>query len=395
MDTLTAILIIICFVTVTVLIYVVLNHRSRMALENARRQYQEELDLLERRINEQSQEMAQKLVQQSRLEFQALADDILTTREERLNRENERQINTLLTPLNSNIENFKKAIDSYYMAENRDKGIISNQLKDLILSNRVIADEARRLSAALSGNTRVQGKWGETILENMLVKAGMIKGVNYLTQVNKDSNGVIRDEDDRSQKPDMVVLLPEGQKIIIDAKVSLTYYLQYTDCENNETAEAMLKRHAESVRKHVDELARKQYHKNIEGAMEHTLMFIPNDMAYISAVSHTPDLWDYAYSRNVVIVSGTHLLSVLQIIKQLWRVENQNRNAEEIARLGGLIFDKLVTFMNDFTDIQRHIDATSKAYEKCVSHIEHSSVGLKARATKLRDLGSKTTKTIR
>lgn len=395
MDTITILLIILCITTVSVLIYVVIGQRSRIAIDNARRQYQDELEILERRINEQAQEMARELVGQSRLEFQALADEILTAREERLNQENTKQINTLLSPLHANIENFRKAVDNYYIAENRDKGIISTQLQDLIHSNHEIADEARRLSSALSGNTRVQGKWGETILENMLVKAGMIKGINYLTQVNKDANGVIRDDDDRSQKPDMIILLPESKKIIIDAKVSLTYYLQYVDADNKESEEVFLKRHIDSVRKHVDELARKQYHRNIEGAVEHTLMFIPNDMAYISAVNHAPDLWDYAYNRNIVIVSGTHLLSVLQVIKQLCRIENQNRNAEEIARLGGLIFDKLITFMNDFTDIRRHIEATSKAYERCVSHIEHGSVGLKARASRLRDLGSKTTKNIR
>lgn len=361
-------------------------------MEETRRRYEEQIESLTQRLNERLNEESANLARRSQLEFRALAEDILAGNKEALNRENRRQLSEMLNPLNDNIDKFKQAVEHYYLEDNRDKGALTRQLEELMSANRRIGEETRRLSNALSTNTRAQGQWGETVLEKMLNNAGMIKGVNYLTQSQKDENGMLLDEDDRRQKPDLILLLPDDHKVIIDAKVSITHYLRYIEAENEPAAESALKKHTESVKKHVDELARKQYHKNVAGAMEHTLMFIPNDAAYIAAINNDPDLWDYAYRNNVVIVSGTHLLSVLQLIRQFWRVDSQDKNAAEIARLGGVVFDKLVAFINDFNDVKRHLDATSKAYEKCVTHIEHSTVGLKARAARLKDLGSKASK---
>lgn len=379
---------VIVIVVVAIILFFSLNNRAQRLIEDNRLRYEHQIESLNNRLNEQ----ATQLAQQTKMEFQILADAILSKKEEALNNENNRQLSEILSPLNHNIDDFRKAVDQYYINDTRDRGMLTQQLEQLMTANRRISEETRRLSNALSSNTRAQGRWGETVLENMLSNAGMIKDVNFIIQSGKDGNARILDEDDNPQKPDVIVMLPDNRKIIIDAKVSLTDYLQYVDADNDDISIQALKKHADSVKKHVNELARKQYHKNVSGAMEHTLMFIPNDAAYIAAVTYDKTLWDFAYQHNVVIVSGTHLLSVLQLIKQIWRIENQNRNAEEIARLGGLIFDKLVTFMNDFTDIQRHIASANKAYDKCAAHIDNTTVGLKARTLKLRELGSKTTK---
>ncbi|MDE5773348.1 MAG: DNA recombination protein RmuC [Muribaculaceae bacterium] len=375
-------------IALAVVLFISLNNRAQRLVEENRIRYEHQIESLNNRLNEQ----ASQLAQQTKMEFQILADTILSKKEETLSRENNRQLSEILSPLTHNIDDFRKAVDQYYVNDTRDKGMLTQQLEQLMTANRRISEETRRLSNALSSNTRAQGRWGETVLENMLINAGMVRDVNYMIQAGKDANGMIRDDDDNPQKPDVIVILPDNRKIIIDAKVSLTDYMQYVEAENDDVSKQALKKHTDSVKKHVNELAVKQYHKNIAGAMEHTLMFIPNDAAYIAAVTYDKTLWDFAYQHNVVIVSGTHLLSVLQLIKQIWRIENQNRNAEEIARLGGLIFDKLVSFMNDFADIQRHITAANKAYDKCTAHIDNPTVGLKARTLKLRDLGSRTTK---
>lgn len=323
----------------------------------------------------------------SRRQSQANADS--------LRQENARSIAGIIDPLQRDISDFKKTVGDYYLNESNQRHVVAKQVENLILANHKVSEETRRLADALHGNNSVQGDWGETMLETLLTRVGMIKDVNYIPQATHDDKGnVIRDENGTLQRPDMLLLLPDDHKIVIDSKVSLRSYLDYFNAYDAIEQQAAIKKHTESVRRHIDELARKQYHKNIKGAMEHTLMFIPNDAAYIAAVTHDPNLTDYAWQRKVVIVSATHLMSVLQMISQLWRVEKQNRNAEEIAKTGGLIFDKIANFLADFKAVATNIDNARTAYEKCVAHIDHPSVGIKARAQRLQQLGSKTTKSI-
>lgn len=371
------------FVSLIVILWICSRQIDRL-----RHSYETRIDQLTRRLEDGIKEQRRD----SALEFKTIAEDILSDKSGRLTSENERQINQLISPLRSEIESFKTRVSEFYVNGESARASIKTQIERLMEANRAVGEEARRLTNALTSNIRVQGKWGETVLETLLTRAGMVKGINFFTQDSKADGAMINDYDASGLRPDVLVVLPDGHKVVIDAKVSLTAFMQFYNSDNKDTENAALKRHMDSVKKHVDELARKQYHKNIKGALEHTLMFIPNDSAYIAALSDGGTLGEYAYSRNIVIVSSTHIFSVIQLIHQLWRVEKQNQNAEEIARLGGLIFDKLINFFDDFKSINNAIGNVAKAYDKCIAHIDHPTVGLKARASKLRDLGSKTTK---
>lgn len=349
-----------------------------------------------RRAEDEARQKAhtETMQQKQALEFRAIVDELVSMRKDALRDENKRQIAEILSPLQSNIEEFRKSVTQYYENETRDKTALIKEVALLSKTGKEVGEEARRLTHALTGSTSAQGKWGEMLLETLLTKAGLVKGRDFHTQFASDAKGAIRDDNDRGQRPDVVIDLPDEHKVVVDSKVSLTSFATLEESESNAARDEALRRHLASVKKHVDELAKKQYHKNIAGAMEHTLMFIPNDAAYIAAITADSSLWEYAYAKNVVIVSSTHILSVLQMTRQLWRVENQNRNAEQIARLGGLIYDKMAAFLADFESVRTSAQKTLEAWGKCEAHINNERTGIRARAQRLQELGSKTTRRI-
>lgn len=366
-----------------------MQRAADIRLETVKSEYREQIRELNRRLEEQ----AVILKRQSAVEFRSLAEDILAAKQNSLREDNQRSLEAVITPLKENITEFRKAVSDFYIKDADSRQSLKAQIEALMLSNRDIGREARNLTQALQSNSKVQGEWGETVLESLLSRIGMIRDVNYIVQSSTDIAN-LSDNNDKRIRPDVIVLLPDDNKLIIDSKVSMKSYLEFYNSEDSKAEKTALRHHCESVKKHIDELASKQYHKYIPGALEHTLMFIPNDPAFIAAVTHDPSLWDYAYSRNIVMISSTHLYSVLQIVTQLWRIEKQNRNAEEIGRLGGLIFDKASMFIDEFRNFETAISDLGKSYAKCSQHIEHPSVGLKARALRLKDLGVKASRKI-
>lgn len=359
-------------------------------LEHTRRQYERQIELLEQRLERQGEELRQK----SAMEFSHLADRILEERSKNLNEHNRNDINSILSPLKDNIEEFKKAVRESYMKENSTREALSLQIDNLVRANGEISLETRRLSDALKGNAAVQGRWGEIVLETILEKAGMLKDVHFLTQTAKLDGCTLKDDDGRGQRPDVILLLPGEHKMVIDSKTSLSAYLRAMEASEPATVEKEMKQHLAATKLHVEELASKQYHKYIGGALEHTIMFIPNDAAYIAAMHADAGLGEYALKKNIVIVSPAHVLSVVQLVNQIWRIENQNKNAENIAKLGGLLYDKIVAFISDFESIDRNLKASAKAYDKCLAHLSSGGSSLLRRSERLREMGAKTTKRI-
>ncbi len=362
----------------------------RRAIRSMRDGYESRIQVLEERLRQQSADLQQS----SALRFENIAGKTLSEQTERLNRQNQRDLNLILSPLKENLSDFRKAVNDSYMKENSSREALSRQIDSLIAANSAISSEARKLSNALRGNIRMQGEWGETILNRLLETAGFIRGVHYLIQPMEIDGKRLEDDEKKRQRPDMVFLLPDNVRLVVDSKTSMTAYLKYCDAANEDEEENSLRSHVASVRRHIDTLARAQYHKYIPGAIEHTLMFMPNDGAYMAAIRHDHDLTEYALRNNIVIVSPAHLLSVISMIGRLWRIENQNKNAEEIARLGGLIYDKIATFFNDFESLEKYISNLESAYDKTLRHLKSGPTSIAARAAKLRDLGAKTTKII-
>lgn len=360
-------------------------------LDETRKQYDAQIAKLESRLESQRQELQRT----SAIEFENLANSALERQSQRLSSSNNSQLSAILEPLKQNIGDFRKAVDDSYLKESSSREALKKQIDLLARSNAEIGNETRRLSDALRGDTRLQGKIGEIVLERMLDNIGFIKDVHYAVQASVSDGKRIVDDDGKLQRPDLIFFLPDDTKIVIDSKTSLTAYLSYCEAATEEEERIHLKAHAASVKRHIDELSRAQYHKSVPGAIEHTLMFMPNDGAFIAALRAEPTLSEYASARNVVMVSPAHLLSVLQLINQLWRIDKQNRNAEEIAEAGGKLYDKFATFVSEFESIQRNLELTQKSYDKCVRHLSEGNVSIMARAEKLRQLGAKTTKSIR
>lgn len=328
--------------------------------------------------------------ERTRLQFKELAGEALRDNSEQLRLRGSQELDAVLGPFREKLEGLRKVVTESYVQENASRRSLSDQVERLMALNRTIGDEARNLTHALKRDPGEQGRWGETVLENLLESAGMRRGSDYEVQVTRDSTGhTLRDQEGRLQRPDVIVKLPDAHRIVIDSKVSLTAYLDYTKAGDDDERREATRRHTASVRSHVDELASKQYHLTIEGALEHTLMFMPNEGAYLAAVDSDPELWNYAYDRKVVIVSPAHLFSVMQIISQLWRQEKQNLNAEKIARLGGELYDKLTRFASEFVKIEKELDDVRKAYDKAYNHLATGRGNVIRRAQQLRDKGAR------
>lgn len=374
---------------------------TRMLIEETRREYERQILSLEQRLESQQRAAEERMRihdnemrQLSAIEFSNLAADTLAKESINLKRANNENIDTILNPLKDRLADFNKTVTELITKENASRSILSQHIETLAGSNRIISNEARRLANALKGNTRIQGQWGENVLQKILENSGLISGIHFMMQSGSIDGAAVRSEEGESYRPDCVILLPGSQKVVIDVKTSLTYYLRYTETEDEAQAELQLRNHAISVRKHIKELAEKQYHRHISGAMEHTLMFMPNEGAFISALRQDPDINEYAMRNNIAIVAPAHILSIIQLISQLWRIERQNNNAEAIAEAAGKLYDRFVIFTKDLEKIERNLQSSVKAYESCMNHLTGGSQSLAARAERLRDMGAKVTRRI-
>lgn len=337
----------------------------------------------------------EQLRKDSALQFQALASDSLGHSSMQLRQENQRQLDALLSPLRERIDSFSKIVRDSHIDSMSSQRSLNDQIERLARLNTIISEDARSLSQALRGDHKLQGEWGETVLETMLEREGLRRGVNFDIQLTRDSSGQpLRGEGGGLLRPDVVVYLPGGNCIIIDSKVSLSAYLDYCSASNPEMEKKAAARHLESVRRHIDELSSKKYQKVVKGAAEQVLMFIPNDGAFLAAMKFSHDLTDYAAKRDVVIVSPAHLLSVIHLVSQLWREERQQANAAEIAKMAGNLYDKVAAFASDLQNIERHLESAQSSYRGAYSKLVEGNQSVIRRAEKLRDLGARTTKRI-
>lgn len=374
---------------------------TKMLLEETRRNYEAQIRTLEQRLDAQRSEMEQRMERhslevrrQSAMEFATLASDVLREQTATLQHTACTDIDTILAPLRSRLEEFRTAVTDTYVKENASREALSKQIETLARANSLIGEEARRLTLALKGDTRMQGRWGETVLRQLLEHAGLIKDVHFRLQTASVGGRGVGSEEGASYRPDLLLLLPGGHKLVVDSKTSMTDYLAYNEATDEVSAAEHLKRHVASVRNHIRELAAKQYHKHIEGAMEHTLMFMPNDASYLAALREDASLLEYAMKCNVAVVAPAHILSVVQLVSQLWRVENQNRNAEEIARAGGLLYDKVAAFFMEFEKIHKYIAQSDRAYQNALRVLTAGTQSVSARAERLRTLGAKVTQRV-
>lgn len=351
------------------------NARLKSSLQH----FHDEQEYREKQMETQFKNLANEILKQNSMEFKAA---------------NEERLSQILDPLKVNLEEFKKTVTETYTNEARERFSLQERIKELVDLNQNISREARELSEALRGNSKVQGDWGEFVLESILDKSGLIKDEEYFIQVTTDESGnTLRNEEGKNLRPDVVVKYPDGRYVIIDSKVSLTAFVDYVNADDEDAKKNCAVRHVRSVRSHIDELARKSYQNYVgETKLDFVMMFIPNEPAYIAAMRLEPTLWQEAYDKNVLIVSPTHLVSGLRLIAQLWSRDRYTKNAIKIAEEAGKMYDKFADFTSDMEKIEKALNQTQKAYGDAMNKLTVGKGNLVSRAQKMHALGIKASK---
>ena len=337
--------------------------------------------------------------EETKAQFKSLAADIFSSQSEKFKEANETRLSEILNPLKEDIKDFKRRVDDTYMNSSKERTLLGEQMKRLMELNMSIGKEAHDLTEALSGNTKVQGDWGEMVLETILVKSGLVEGENYFVQRTKNDDGTqIKNDDNGRLRPDVVVALPDKKCIVIDSKVSLTAYVNYINADNEDDRQRFGKAHLLSVRSHLKELETKRYQDFVgvgnDDRIDYVLMFIPNEHAYMAAMTLDNNLWMEAYEKRVVIISPAHVISTLRLIAQLWTRDKQTKNALKIAEEGGKLYDKFVGFVNDMQTVEQSLGKASEAYASAMSKLHTGRGCIVSKVENLKKLGAKTSKTL-
>jgi DNA recombination protein RmuC len=319
--------------------------------------------------------------------FKSLASEILEDKSRRFTEQNQTNLNQLLEPLKVKITEFQGKVQEVYVQEGKDRSALAEQVRQLMTLNSQLSKDAHNLTSALKGQSKTQGNWGEFILERVLETSGLRKGHEYDVQESHT-----REDGSRAQ-PDVVVHMPDDRHLIVDAKVSLKAYEEYANAETDHQRDSAMKRHLDSVRGHIKELSVKNY-QQLYGlkSLDFVLMFIPVEPAFMLAISHDSDLWQDAWKKNVLLVSPSTLLFVLRTVAHLWRQEQQNRNAQEIASRGAELYDKLVGFVEDLDSLGTRLHQAQKAYDGAYNKFAGGRGNVIRQAEMLKELGVKPTK---
>ncbi len=326
-------------------------------------------------------------------EFQNLAQTILEEKSRKFSELNEEKIKGILDPLRTQIGEFKQKVEENYDKESKERFSLGREVQRLIEKTQQVSDEANNLTTALKGSTKMQGNWGEMILETLLENSGLTKGREYVVQAFlKDKAGnVIKDENGKGLQPDVVFSYPDQRKVIIDSKVSL---LAWDECMSHtvkEEQDRCLKEHIRCIRQHIDGLSKKNYPRYAE-ALDYVLMFVPLEPAFLEAVKGDSSLWKYAYDKRILLVSPTNLFAVLKIIADLWKVEMQNKHAIEIADKAGQLYDKFVSFIDNMEAVGKKIGDAQDCYQDAFKQLSTGRGNLIGRVEELKKMGAKANK---
>ncbi|MGN7822165.1 DNA recombination protein RmuC [Chitinophaga sp. 22536] len=334
-------------------------------------------------------ERLHEMHQDFKAQFENTAQQLLQRISGNFMQQNQVKMDDLLKPLAEKIDNFRSSVQQSLVAETSQRAELKSELQRLLQLNQTLSKEANNLTKALKADTKKQGNWGEMILEKVLEASGLEKGIHYVTQ---DAQ---RDETGQLRLPDMVLQLPENRQLVIDSKVSLKAYEQYCSAAEEAERQQALKLHVQSVKNHVNELSRKAYHTLYKNTTDFVMLFIPIEPAYALAVmQQEEDLYDYAFRRKVILVSVPSLLATLRIIDAMWRLDNQNKNAEEIVRQGSALYDKFVGFAEDMGLIGEHLKRSQSVYDSAMNKLHTGNGNLVGRAERMRKLGLENKKSL-
>ena len=344
-----------------------------------------ELKNSEQRIDKNKEEL-NTIQEKFTKEFENLANKILEEKSTKFTEQNKLNITSILNPLKEKIEGFEKKVSESQKESIGMHSALKEQLNNLKDLNLQMSKEAINLTKALKGDSKAQGDWGETQLEILLEKANLAKDIHFTTQ------GGYRDEDGRLKKPDFIINLPDKRHLIVDSKVSLTNYEAYFNADDEEQQKFHLKKHIESIRKHIRELSEKKYESLYEiNAPDYVLMFVPIEPAYLLALNNNNSLYLEALDKNVVMVSTSTLLATLSTVSSMWRQENQKNNVLEIANQAGRLYDQFVNLTDDLIKVGTQLKTVQGSYDTSMKKLTGKG-NLVKKVEKIRELGAKTTK---
>ena len=347
-----------------------------------------DLKNLQLKLNENKSEI-EKLQEKFTKEFENLANKILDEKSTKFTQQNKENLKMILNPLQEKIKVFEDKVDKTHKESIDYHAALRQQILGLKELNQQMSKETLNLTKALKGNTKTQGNWGELVLERVLEKSGLEKDREYFVQ-----QSFINDEGKRVL-PDVVISLPDGKKMVVDSKVSLTAYEQFVNSEDETAKEQFLKEHISSLKRHVEQLSEKKYEDlyKIESP-DFVLLFIPIEPAFAIALNSDNTLYNKAFEKNIVIVTPTTLLATLRTIDTMWNNEKQQRNAIEIARQAGALYDKFDGLLKDLIGVGKKIDASKTDYNAAMNKLFEGKGNLINSVEKLKKMGAKAKKAI-
>lgn len=369
--------------------------RALQAAEQASTRWQTEAAELSTRLDAERNQHQEKLtlLQEARealaLQFKSLANDILEEKGQRFSQQHQQQLGQILEPLRVKLGEFQGKVEQLYDTEGKERSALAQQVHQLLQLNQALSDDAKNLTQALKGSAKSQGNWGELILERVLEASGLRKGHEYDVQESHT-----RDDGSRAQ-PDVVIHLPENRHLIIDAKVSLTAYEEYARADDDALRAQALKRHLDSLRAHIRGLSARNY-QLLHGTQspDFVLMFVAIEPAFILGVSQDDQLFMEAWNRNVLLVSPSTLLFVVRTVAHLWHQEAQSRNAQEIARRGAELYDRLCGFVAELEKVGERLTQAQDSYREAWTKLSTNKGNVIRQAQMLKELGVKPSKTL-
>lgn len=351
-------------------------------------EWKSKLDATEEKLKTQATEL-EKLQEKFSKDFELIANKIFEEKSQKFKQQNLEGLTHLLDPLKERIQSFQQKVEESNEKNTDRASKLEKQLDMLRVLNQNITQETKSLTQALRGDSKVQGNWGEFHLESILEKAGLQKDVHYSKEQNHKT------EDGKNQRLDYIINLPDDKHLIIDSKVSLTAYSNYYDAESEEDKALYLKKHIDSILTHISTLGAKDYQK-LHGihSPDYILMFIANEPALTIALKEDQLLFEKALAKNIVLVSTSTLLATLRTISYIWKQDDQNKNAAEIARQAGALYDKFVNFSDDLQKLGNQLGTVSKTYQDAMTKLSEGKGNLVRKAEQLKIMGADTSKQI-
>ncbi|WP_426476941.1 DNA recombination protein RmuC [Chryseobacterium sp. CBSDS_008] len=348
---------------------------------------------LQKSLDTQKEEII-KIQEDSKLQFENLANKILEEKTEKFTTLNQNNLKNILEPFQEKIADLKNKVNEAYEKENKERFSLAEKVKELAELNQQISEDAKKLTRALKGESKTQGNWGEMILESILEKSGLVKGREYFLEHelrDEDNKALFSEFSGKKMRPDAVVKYPDERNVIIDSKVSLTAFTELVDETDADVYAIKLSQHLGSIKNHITQLSQKAY-DDYGKSLDFVMMFIPSEPAYIAAMQADQNLWNYAYERRILLLNPSNLITSLKLIADLWKREYQNRNSIEIAERGARLYDKFVGFVDNLEKVGRNLDQAKNVFNDAYKQLHTGNDNLVIQTQKLKALGIKNKK---